>query len=93
MNLESIEKKIYREHRSCSVVVITLASHARGPRFEPGQKQLILNFSNNWSPILNISKLMISFVSFLTDPNPDHALNPDRAKQLKINPQEYFKTG
>ena len=58
MNLESMEKKIYREHRSCSVVVITLASHARGLRFEPGQehfyvqkrmsqfKCLWINFSN-----------------------------------------------
>ena len=25
-------------------------------------------------------------------PNPDHALNPDRAKQLRENPDEYFKT-
>ena len=42
MNLESIEKKIYREHRSCSVVVITLASHARGLRFEPGQEHFYM---------------------------------------------------
>jgi len=48
--------------------------------------------SNNWSPVLNISKLMISFMSFLTDPNPDHALVPERAKLLKSNKDEYLKT-
>ena len=35
---------------------------------------------------------MISFMSFLTDPNPDHALVPERAKLLKSNKDEYLKT-
>ena len=30
-------KRNWNGAQFCSVVVITLASHARGPRFEPGQ--------------------------------------------------------
>ena len=29
--------KFFRKAQFCSVVVITFASHAKGPRFEPGQ--------------------------------------------------------
>ena len=59
---------------------------------QPISELLTTHFSNNWSPVLNISKLMISFMSFLSDPNPDHALVPERAKLLKSNKDEYLKT-
>ena len=32
------------EHSFRSVVVITCASHAQGPRFEPGRKQIVIHF-------------------------------------------------
>ncbi|CBY22714.1 unnamed protein product [Oikopleura dioica] len=46
----------------------------------------------SWTPALNIQKVLISFLSFLMSPNPDHALNADRAKQLRENSEEYYKT-
>ena len=33
-----------------------------------------------WSPVLTISKILLSFQSLLTDPNPDDPLVPDVAK-------------
>ncbi|CAG5111808.1 Oidioi.mRNA.OKI2018_I69.chr2.g6081.t1.cds [Oikopleura dioica] len=48
--------------------------------------------AGSWTPALSIQKVLISFLSFLMSPNPDHALNPDRAKVLRENPDEYYKT-
>lgn len=48
--------------------------------------------SGSWTPALTIGKVILSFISMLMDPNPDHALVPERAKMYKSNPDEYFKT-
>ena len=39
----------------------------------------------NWSPALNISKVLISIRSLLADPNPDDPLVLDIAKEYKTN--------
>jgi ubiquitin-conjugating enzyme E2 D len=47
----------------------------------------ILNVS--WSPILNISKVLLSICSLLTDPNENDPLNSSIAKIYKENKQKY----
>ena len=40
--LDTVYKVVWLTQSSCSVVVITLASHARGLRFEPGQEHAFI---------------------------------------------------
>ena len=47
---------------------------------------------DQWSPVLTISKLLLSICSLLDDPNPDHALVPEIARLYKSNPKQYEKT-
>ena len=39
----------------------------------------------NWSPVLSVSKLLLSISSLLTDPNPDDPLDSELAKLYKTN--------
>lgn len=57
----------------CSVVVITFASHAKGRRFDPGQKQIIFfyfyflfRFCFHWWYYSVLSKLHLLFVNIFT---------------------------
>jgi len=43
----------------------------------------------NWSPALTISKVLLSILSMLTDPNPKDPLMPDIANQYTENRAEY----
>jgi ubiquitin-conjugating enzyme E2 D/E len=43
----------------------------------------------NWSPALTISKVLLSVLSMLTDPNPNDPLMPDIANQYVNNRAEY----
>jgi len=43
----------------------------------------------NWSPALTISKVLLSVLSMLTDPNPNDPLMPDIANQYVNNRGEY----
>ena len=45
---------------------------------------------DNWSPALNISKILISLISLLTDPNPEDPLEPEIDKELKENKDNYL---
>lgn len=59
---------------------------------------------NNWSPILTISKVLLSISSLLSDPNPSIAHTPRRflklgdplvrnlAAELIRDPEQYMKT-
>ena len=47
----------------------------------------ILN--TNWSPILSISKILLSISSLLTDPNPDDPLNTELA-DLYLNKRDEY---
>ena len=49
----------------------------------------ILNVS--WSPVLTISKLLLSICSLLTDPNPDDPLVIEIANLYKTNKAKYIK--
>jgi ubiquitin-conjugating enzyme E2 D/E len=44
---------------------------------------------DNWSPALNISKVLLSICSLLSDPNPDDPLVPDIANIYKMNKSQY----
>lgn len=44
---------------------------------------------SQWSPALTISKVLLSILSLLTDPNPDDPLVPDIAHLYKYNRAEY----
>ena len=46
----------------------------------------------NWSPALTISKVLLSILSMLTDPNPNDPLMPDIANQYMKNRAEYELT-
>ena len=44
-----------------------------------------------WSPVLTISKVILSICSLLDEPNPDDPLNGEAARLLKSNKDEYAK--
>ena len=47
---------------------------------------------DQWSPALTISKVLLSILSLLTDPNPDDPLWPEVANQYKTNRLAYYLT-
>lgn len=47
---------------------------------------------SQWSPALTISKVLLSILSLLTDPNPDDPLVPEIAHLYKSNRAEYEMT-
>jgi len=44
---------------------------------------------SQWSPALTISKVLLSILSLLTDPNPDDPLVPEIATLYKTNRAAY----
>jgi ubiquitin-conjugating enzyme E2 D/E len=47
---------------------------------------------HQWSPVLTISKVLLSICSLITDPNPDDPLAGDVARVYKSNRPEFDKT-
>lgn len=47
---------------------------------------------SEWSPALNISKLMLSICSLLSEPNPDDPLDTDAARLYKSDREAYNNT-
>ena len=47
---------------------------------------------DQWSPALTISKVLLSLLSLLTDPNPDDPLVPEIAHIYKNNRNKYNET-
>lgn len=45
-----------------------------------------------WSPALTISRILLSLMSLLTDPNPDDPLEPDIARIYKTKPKHFQDT-
>ena len=51
----------------------------------------ILKKDDGWSPVLSISKVLLSLQNLLMEPNPDSALNIDAVFEKKKNPEEFKK--
>ena len=47
--------------------------------------------SKNWSPVLSVSKVLLSISSLLSDPNPDDPLNGYIAKLYKEDKKKYLE--
>lgn len=47
---------------------------------------------DKWSPALSISKLLLSIISLLTDPNPNDPLAPDVARVYRTNRSLFDQT-
>jgi ubiquitin-conjugating enzyme E2 D/E len=47
---------------------------------------------HQWSPALTITKLLLSISSLLNEPNPDDPLNPDVARQYKVDRRRFERT-
>jgi len=47
---------------------------------------------STWSPALKLSKVLLSIVSLLTDPNPDSPLSSEAAMLYKSDRNKYNKT-
>ena len=47
---------------------------------------------DQWSPALTLSKVLLSLLSLLTDPNPDDPLVPEIAHVYKTNRVKYTET-
>ena len=47
---------------------------------------------DQWSPALTLSKVLLSLLSMLTDPNPDDPLVPEIAHIYKTNKAKYEQT-
>ena len=47
---------------------------------------------DQWSPVLNISKVLLSICSLLDDPNPDDPLVPEIANIYKSDREKYTNT-
>jgi len=47
---------------------------------------------DQWSPALTITKVLLSIISLLNDPNPDDPLVPDIARTFKSDRQKYNDT-
>uniref|UniRef100_A0A6B2LP87 UBC core domain-containing protein n=1 Tax=Arcella intermedia TaxID=1963864 RepID=A0A6B2LP87_9EUKA len=65
------------------------------PVFHPnvyGDGTLCLDIiQDKWKPIYNVSTILISIRSLLTDPNIDSPANPTAAALFRDNPKEYKK--
>ena len=45
---------------------------------------------DNWSPVMTISKVLLSICSLLNDPNPDDPLEPEIGNEFKNNKQAFI---
>lgn len=52
-----------------------------------------MNFSDKWSPALQIRTVLLSIQALLSAPNPDDPLANDVAEKWKSNEAEAIETG
>ena len=58
---------------------------------EDGRVGLDILKNSKWSPALNVSAVLVSIQSLLSDPNPDRVANELAGRLFEKNPAEYLK--
>ena len=57
------------------------------------ENEICIDFlEDKWSPVLNISKILLSISSMLIDPNPESALNDEAAELYENDIDKYNET-
>ena len=51
----------------------------------------LLNTPEKWSPALSVMKVLLSIQSLLTEPNPEHGLQPKALDQFRKDKEKFFK--
>ena len=73
-------------------VVFTTKVYHPNVKFSDGSGAICLDILKDaWSPDISISKLLLAIQSLLINPNLDHFLEENIAKQVKENKPEYEK--